>query len=76
MLGAVAFVVARPRVDGFLRRQVYRFPALARRVRAAVAQSRRSAWQSPPTVPADETELTDDARQIVRDLRRAAGRTP
>lgn len=74
-LRAVAFIVARPRLDGFLRRQVYRFPGLAGRVRAAVAHSRRAGWQPPPVVLSDEAELTDSARQVLQDLRRAIDRT-
>ena len=70
-LRAVAFVVARPRLDGFLRRQLFRFPGLAGRVRAAVARSRRADWQALPTPVADEAELTDAARQVLHDLRRA-----
>lgn len=74
-LGAVAFIVARPRLDDFLRRQIYRFPGLAGRVRAAIAHSRRADWQSLPPVLADEAELTDSARQVLQDLRRAIDRT-
>jgi hypothetical protein len=77
-LRAVAFVVARPRLDDFLRRQIYRFPGLAGRVRAAVAHSRRADWQSLPVMLSDEAELTDSARQVLHDLRRAIdhSRTP
>ena len=74
-LRAVAFIVARPRLDEFLRRQVYRFPGLAGRVRAAVAHSRRSHWQPAPVQLTDETELTESARQVLQDLRRAIDRT-
>ena len=74
-LRAVAFIVARPRLDDFLRRQIYRFPGLAGRVRAAVAHSRRADWQSLPVVLSDEAELTDSARQILQDLRRAIDHT-
>jgi hypothetical protein len=74
-LRAVAFIVARPRLDDFLRGQIYRFPGLAGRVRAAVAYSRRANWQSLPVVLADEAELTDGARQVLGDLRRAIDRT-
>ena len=74
-LRAVALIVARPRLDDFLRRQIYRFPGLAGRVRAAVAHSRRADWQSLPVPLADEAELTDSARQVLRDLRRAIDRT-
>lgn len=70
-LRAVAFIVARPRLDDFLRRQIYRFPGLAGRVRAAVAHSRRADWQALPVLLSDEAELTDSARQVLRDLRRA-----
>ena len=73
-LRAVAFVVARPRLDGFLRRQLFRFPGLAGRVRAAVARSRRADWQVLPTPGADEADLTDAARQVLHDLRRAIDR--
>ena len=74
-LCAVAFIVARPRLDDFLRRQIYRFPGLAGRVRAAVAQSRRADWQSLPVLLNDEAELTDGAREVLRDLRRAIDHT-
>jgi hypothetical protein len=74
-LSAVAFVVARPRLDDFLRRQIYRFPGLAGRVRDAVAHSRRADWQSLPMLLSDEAELTDSARQVLGDLRRAIDQT-
>lgn len=74
-LRAVGFIVARPRLDDFLRRQIYRFPGLAGRVRASIAQSRRSDWQSLPIPLADEAELTDGARQVLHDLQRAIDRT-
>jgi hypothetical protein len=74
-LRAVAFVVARPRLDDFLRRQIYRFPGLAGRVRAAVAHSRRADWQSLPVLLNDEAELTDSAREVLHDLRRAIAHT-
>jgi len=70
-LGAVAFIVARPRLDNFLRRQIYRFPGLAGRARGAIAHARRADWQSLPAVLSDETELTEGARQVLHDLRRA-----
>ena len=73
-LRAVAFVVARPRLDAFLRRQLFRFPGLAGRVRAAVARSRRADWQALPTPLADEADLTDAGRQVLHDLRRAIAR--
>ena len=72
--GVVAFVVARPRLDDLLRRQIYRFPGIAGRVRAAVAQSRRADWQTLPVLLPDEAELTDSARQVLHDLRRAIDR--
>jgi hypothetical protein len=74
-LRAVAFILAHPRLDLFLRRQIYRFPKLAGRARAAVAQSRRSDWQALPVQLTNETELTDSARQVLQDLRRALGHT-
>jgi hypothetical protein len=73
-LGTVAFIVARPRLDEFLRRQVYRFPGLAGRMRSAVAQSRRAGWQPPPVQLNDESELTESACQVLHDLRRAIDR--
>jgi hypothetical protein len=73
-LRAVAFVIARPHLDGFLRRQLFRFPGLAGRVRAAVARSRRADWQVLPTPLADEADLTDAARQVLSDLKRAIDR--
>ena len=74
-LRAVAFIVARPRLDDFLRRQIYRFPGIAGRVRAAVAHSRRADWQALPVLLSDEAELTDSARQVLGDLRRAIDHT-
>ncbi|MFC5461350.1 hypothetical protein [Massilia niabensis] len=74
-LRVVAFIVARPRLDDFLRRQIYRFPGLAGRVRAAVAHSRRADWQTLPVLLSDEAELTDSARQVLQDLRRAIDHT-
>ena len=74
-LRAVAFVIARPQLDGFLRRQLFRFPGLAGRVRAAMARSRRTDWQALPVLATDEAELTDLARQVLHDLRRAIGHT-
>ena len=73
-LRAVGFVVARPRLDGFLRRQLFRFPGLAGRVRAAVARSRRTDWQT-LAIPPTEADLTDPARQVLGDLRRALEHT-
>ena len=69
-LRALGFVVARPGLDEFLRRQIYRFPALAGRVRSAMAHSRRADWQSLPVLLADEAELSESARQVLHDLRR------
>lgn len=74
-LQGVAFIVARPHLDAFLRRQIFRFPGLAGRVRAAIARSRRSDWQPMPTPLADEADLTDAARQVLHDLQRAIGRS-
>jgi len=74
-LRTVAFVVARPRLDGFLRRQLFRFPGLAGRLRAAVARSRRADWQALPALPIEEADLTDPARQVLHDLRRALEHT-
>jgi len=73
-LRTVGFIIARPGLDAFLRRQLFRFPGLAGRVRAALARSRRTAWQSLPPVMTDEADLTDAARQVLRDLQRAAAR--
>ena len=75
-LRTVGFVVARPGLDAFLRRQLFRFPGLAGRVRAALARSRRTDWQSLPPVMTDEAELTDAARQVLRDLQRISARQP
>ena len=69
----VGFVLARPALDAFLRRQVYRFPGLAGRVRAGVARSRR-AQQNRQSDITNEADLTEHARQVLRDLTRAAGR--
>ena len=74
-LRAIAFIVARPQLDAFLRRQLFRFPGLAGRARAAVARSRRADWQTLPDLPNAEAELTDCARQVLHDLRRAIGQS-
>jgi len=73
-LRGVAFVVARPRLDAFLRRQLFRFPGLAGRMRAAIARSRRSDWQTLPTPLADEADLSDAAREVLHDLQRRLDR--
>ena len=69
-LAMIGFIVARPALDAFLRRQVYRFPGLAGRARAAIARSRRRDGQALPTLATDEAQLTDNARQLLRDLAR------
>jgi hypothetical protein len=66
----LGFVVARPALDAFLRRQVYRFPGLAGRVRATVARSRRG-QQNLLSEISEEADLSDHARLILRDLTRA-----
>ena len=73
-LRGVAFIVARPLLDAFLRRQLFRFPSLAGRVRATIARSRRSDWQTLSTPPVDEADLTDSARQVLHDLQRQLDR--
>ena len=70
-LAVINFIVARPALDAFLRRQIYRFPGLAGRARAAIARSRRIHSQALPPVLTEEADLTDHARQILRDLARA-----
>ena len=72
-LRLVAFILARPALDAFLRRQIYRFPGLAGRARAAVSRSRR-AHLAAPSVVTDEAGLTDAARQVLRDLAYAIDR--
>ena len=72
-LRMVEFVVARPALDAFLRRQVYRFPGMAGRARAAVARSRR-AEQNLLSDVIDEADLTEHARQVLHDLHRASAR--
>jgi hypothetical protein len=69
-LGMVGFVVARPALDAFLRRQVFRFPALAGMIRTTIARTRR-AQQTLPSVVVHEADLTDDARQVLHDLVRS-----
>ena len=77
-LRAVGFIVARPRLDAFLRRQIYRFPGLAGRARAAIARSRRADGQALPVILTEEADLCDSARQVLHDLQRAIdhARTP
>lgn len=67
----IRFIVARPRLDAWLRRQVYRFPGLAGRARAAIARTRRNPDQVLPVAVTEEADLTDNARQVLQDLRRA-----
>ena len=67
----IRFIVARPRLDALLRRQVYRFPGIAGRARAAIARSRRPPGQALPVTVTEEADLTDNARQVLQDLRRA-----
>jgi len=71
-LRMVGFVVARPALDAFLRRLVYRFPGLAGRIRAAVARSRRAPQNLAPELTEDD--LTDKAREVLQDLLRAQAR--
>ena len=52
----------------------YDAPGEARLMRRAVARSRRADWQVLPTPLADEADLTDAARQVLHDLRRAIAR--
>jgi hypothetical protein len=66
----IGFVVSRPALNAFLRRQMYRFPGLAARVRMAVSRSRR-AHQPMASVITDEADLTDAARLVLRDLTHA-----
>jgi hypothetical protein len=74
-LRAVGFIVARPRLDAFLRRQIYRFPGLAGRARAAIARSRRADGQALPVILTEEADLCDSARQVLHDLQRAIDHT-
>lgn len=63
----IGFVVSRPSLNAFLRRQMYRFPGLAGQVRMAVSRSRR-AHQTVPSMVTDEADLTDAAHLVLRDL--------
>lgn len=74
-LRLVGFIVARPRLDAFLRRQIYRFPGLAGRARAAIARSRRASGQALPVILTEEADLTDSARQVLQALERAIDHT-
>jgi hypothetical protein len=65
---AFGFVLARPALSFFLRRQLYRFPTLANRLRAIAIRSRQP--HSPPPLP-DDAPLPDRAQQVLRDLQRA-----
>jgi hypothetical protein len=69
-LRVVGFILSRPALDTFLRRQIYRFPGLAGRARSMVARSRRP-HQNLPAVVTEEAELTDAARLVLHDLARA-----
>lgn len=70
-LAIIGFIVARPALDAFLRRQIYRFPGLAGRARATIARSRRRSGQALPSMATDAAHLSDNARQILRDLGQA-----
>ena len=70
-LRLIRFIVARPHLDAFLRRQVYRFPGLAGRVRAAIARSRHAHGQALPPIVTEAADLTDNALQVLQDLQRA-----
>jgi hypothetical protein len=65
---AFGFVLARPALSFFLRRQLYRFPTLANRLRAMAIRSRQR--HSPPPPP-DDAPLPDRAQHVLRDLQRA-----
>lgn len=65
---AFGFVLARPALSLFLRRQLYRFPSLANRLRAMAIRSRQP--HSIPPLP-DDAALPDRAQQVLRDLQRA-----
>jgi hypothetical protein len=71
VLRVVGFIVARPHLDAFLRRQIYRFPGIAGRARAAIARSRRPAGQGLAVILTEEADLTDGARQVLQALERA-----
>lgn len=69
---ALAFVVARPRLDFFLRRQIARMPGVANRMRRLAARTRQQAFDLPPIpVLSDDKQLSEPARQVLRDLRQA-----
>ncbi|HEX9172054.1 MAG TPA: hypothetical protein VF861_05280 [Telluria sp.] len=63
---AIEFVAARPKLSFFLRRQLYRSPALANRVRSAVVRSRHAS-SGPSSLP-DDAPLPDAAQQVLQDL--------
>jgi hypothetical protein len=66
----IEFIVSRPELDAFLRRQIFRFPGIAGRIRAIVSRSRRT-HQPAPSAVTSEADLTDAARQVLRDLTHA-----
>jgi hypothetical protein len=70
-LQMVGFIVARPRLEAYLRRQMFRFPGLASHVRAAVTRSRRAHQNMASGITGDD-DLTDHARLVLHDLARAA----
>lgn len=74
---AIGMVRARPALDFFVRRQVSRFPGLARRLRAIVARSRRPQWQQPAALAVgDDGALSEAARLVLQDLRRGGAPPP
>ena len=69
---AIIFVVARPQLNFFLRRQISRFPAIAYHLRGVVARTRHIGWQPPiAVVLSDDGALSEPAREVLEDLRRA-----
>lgn len=66
---AFGFVLARPALSFSLRRQLYRFPTLANRLRAMAIRSRQPNFDR-SALP-DDAPLPDRAQQVLRDLQRA-----
>ncbi|MEV4782068.1 hypothetical protein, partial [Burkholderia sp. LMU1-1-1.1] len=74
---AVQFVVARPKLSFFVRRQAARFPLLVRVLRRLAMRARAGGADAAQAAPAPELhQLPAAARQVYDDLRRSRHGAP
>lgn len=74
-LRAIGFVVARPKLDYFLRQRIFRHAALASFLRRTAARSRQQGWRLSDTpVLSEDAQLPDSAKEVLQDLRQAIQR--